>query len=64
MRRVALLVLYAENDPQGQARAAAFRQGLESSGWTIGRNVTVDNVWYIQLGLDQLGHDRIASVGA
>ncbi|MBA3727251.1 MAG: ABC transporter substrate-binding protein [Armatimonadetes bacterium] len=45
MRRVALLVLYAENDPQGQTRAAAFRQGLESAGWTIGRNITVDYVW-------------------
>ena len=45
MRRVALLVLYAENDPQGQARAAAFRQGLESAGWTIGRTITVDYVW-------------------
>jgi putative ABC transport system substrate-binding protein len=45
MRRVALLVLYAENDPQGQARAAAFRQGLESAGWTLGRTVTVDYVW-------------------
>jgi putative ABC transport system substrate-binding protein len=32
-------------DPQGQARAAAFRQGLESAGWTIGRTITVDYVW-------------------
>jgi putative ABC transport system substrate-binding protein len=45
MRRVALLVLYAESDPQGQTRAAAFRKGLESAGWTIGRNITVDYVW-------------------
>jgi putative ABC transport system substrate-binding protein len=45
MRRVALLVLYAENDPQGQARAVAFRQGLERAGWTIGRTITVDYVW-------------------
>ena len=33
-RRVAVLMLYAENDSQGQARAAAFRLGLESAGWT------------------------------
>jgi putative ABC transport system substrate-binding protein len=45
MRRVALLVLYAENDPEGQARAAAFRQGLESAGWVIGRTIAVDYVW-------------------
>lgn len=62
MRRVALLVLYAENDPQGQARAAAFRQGLESAGWTIGRTRLC--LGYIQPGLDELGHGRIASVGA
>jgi putative ABC transport system substrate-binding protein len=45
MRRVALLVLYAENDPEGQARAAAFREGLESAGWVIGRTIAVDYVW-------------------
>jgi putative ABC transport system substrate-binding protein len=25
-------------DPAGQARVAAFAQGLQQSGWTIGRN--------------------------
>jgi putative tryptophan/tyrosine transport system substrate-binding protein len=45
IRRVAILMLYAENDPQGQARAAAFRQGLESAGWTLGRSVMVDYLW-------------------
>jgi ABC-type uncharacterized transport system substrate-binding protein len=44
-RRVAVLMLYAENDPQGQARAAAFRLGLESAGWTPGRTITVDYLW-------------------
>ena len=44
-RRVAILMLYAENDPQGQARAAAFKLGLESAGWTPGRNITVDYIW-------------------
>jgi putative ABC transport system substrate-binding protein len=44
-RRVAILMLYAENDPQGQARAAAFRLGLENAGWTPGRNITVDYLW-------------------
>src|SRR5262245_12045742 len=45
LRRVAVLMLYAENDPQGQARATAFRQGFESAGWVAGRNVAVDYVW-------------------
>ncbi len=46
-RRVAVLMLYAENDPQGQARATAFRQGLESAGWVPGRNITLDYFWGI-----------------
>ena len=45
MRRVAVLMLYAESDPQGQVRAAAFRQGLESAGWVAGRNIAVDYLW-------------------
>jgi putative ABC transport system substrate-binding protein len=44
-RRVVVLMLYAESDPQGQARAASFRQGLESAGWVPGRNIAVDYLW-------------------
>jgi putative ABC transport system substrate-binding protein len=45
MRSVALLMLYAEDDQKGQARAAAFRVGLESAGWKLGRTITVDYLW-------------------
>src|SRR5262249_35442065 len=31
-----------ENDPEGQARDAAFLQGLQQLGWTDGRNVRID----------------------
>ena len=55
MRRVAVLMLYAESDPQGQARAAAFRQGLESAGWVAGRNVAVDYLWGV-FGPDWISH--------
>src|SRR5262249_36670908 len=34
MRRIAVLMNNAEDDPEGQARAAAFRQGLQALGWT------------------------------
>jgi putative ABC transport system substrate-binding protein len=31
MRRIGVLMLYPESDPQGQLRATAFRQGLEKA---------------------------------
>jgi ABC-type uncharacterized transport system substrate-binding protein len=34
-----------ENDPEGQARIAAFLQGLQQMGWTDGRNVRIDTRW-------------------
>jgi ABC-type uncharacterized transport system substrate-binding protein len=45
MRRVGVLMLYGEKDPEGQLRAAAFRQGLEKRGWTIGRDLQIDYLW-------------------
>jgi hypothetical protein len=45
MRRIGVLMLYPESDPQGQLRATAFRQGLEKLDWTVGRNVQIDFQW-------------------
>ena len=39
LRLVALVMQYVESDPQGQLRAAAFRDGLEKAGWVAGRNI-------------------------
>jgi putative ABC transport system substrate-binding protein len=36
---------YAENDPEGQARVAAFREGLQRLGWAEGRNLRIDARW-------------------
>jgi putative ABC transport system substrate-binding protein len=35
----------AVDDPQDQARLAAFAQGLQELGWTIGRNLRIDYRW-------------------
>jgi putative ABC transport system substrate-binding protein len=35
----------AADDPEGQARLAAFLQGLQEFGWTVGRNVQIDTRW-------------------
>jgi putative ABC transport system substrate-binding protein len=42
VRRIGMLIGYTENDPETQARLAAFRQGLDHLGWTEGRNVRID----------------------
>src|SRR5713226_4168932 len=36
---------YSENDPEAQARIAAFLQGLAESGWAVGRDVQIDYRW-------------------
>jgi putative tryptophan/tyrosine transport system substrate-binding protein len=45
MRRIGVLMLYPESDPEGQLRATSFRQGLEKLGWIAGRNVQIDFQW-------------------
>ena len=42
MRRVGVLMTTAAGDPEGQARIAAFLQGLQPLGWTVGANVQID----------------------
>jgi putative ABC transport system substrate-binding protein len=44
-RRVAALMPYSANDPQAQNRNAAFLQGLQQLGWTVGQNVQIDYRW-------------------
>jgi putative ABC transport system substrate-binding protein len=45
MRRIGVLTAYAESDPEGQSRVAAFRQGLQKLGWAEGGNVRIDTRW-------------------
>src|SRR6201984_1020857 len=45
MRRIGVLMAYAESDSEGQAFVAAFREGLQKLGWTDGRNVRIDTRW-------------------
>ena len=45
LRRVGVLMPYAANDPQVQTRNAAFLQGLQQLGWTVGNNVQIDYRW-------------------
>jgi len=42
MRRVGVLMGYAETDVAAQAQVAAFRQELQKLGWDEGRNIRID----------------------
>src|SRR5262245_47637904 len=39
---IGMLIGYAEDDPETQARLAAFREGLGQLGWIEGHNVRID----------------------
>ena len=45
LRRIGVLMNTAADDPEGQARIAAFLNGLQQLGWTDGRNVRIDIRW-------------------
>jgi putative ABC transport system substrate-binding protein len=42
MRRIGVLVNYAEDDTEAQSVLTAFQQRLVALGWTVGRNIEID----------------------
>ena len=45
MRRIGVLMPLAADDAIAQARNAAFLQGLQQLGWTIGQNIQIEYRW-------------------
>src|SRR3974390_139264 len=45
MRRIGVLMPFAKDNPEGQARNAAFLQELGKLGWTQGRNLQIEYRW-------------------
>jgi putative tryptophan/tyrosine transport system substrate-binding protein len=45
VRRIGVLMHTSAGEPETQARLAAFLQGLQEAGWSVGRNVQVETRW-------------------
>src|SRR5436309_15831133 len=45
MRRIGVLMDFAENNSRAHAHMAAFRDGLQKVGWMEGRNIRIDTRW-------------------
>ena len=45
VRRIGVLSNVPADDPEIQARMAAFHQGLQETGWIVGRTVRIDYRW-------------------
>jgi putative ABC transport system substrate-binding protein len=58
MRRIGVLMLGGETDPDQRGRVAAFREAFAKLGWAEGRNVRID------LRFAAVDHERIRSYSA
>jgi len=54
LRRIGVLMGYAESDPDAQANVAAFREALQKLGWAEGRNIRIDIRWPIPADLESM----------
>jgi putative ABC transport system substrate-binding protein len=54
MRRLSVLMSFAENDPEGQARLGALSRGLRDLGWTEGLNLRIEPRWIAGGGIDRI----------
>jgi ABC-type uncharacterized transport system substrate-binding protein len=45
VRRIGVLMGFADGDSEGQAYVAAFREGLQKLGWAENRNMRIDTRW-------------------
>jgi ABC-type uncharacterized transport system substrate-binding protein len=54
LRRIGVLMGYAETDPDAQANIAAFRESLLKLGWAEGRNTRIDIRWPIPADVESM----------
>src|ERR1700674_300715 len=49
MRRIGVLTVINEDDPEGQAQMGLFTRALQDLGWTEGRNLQMDVRWAVEV---------------
>jgi ABC-type uncharacterized transport system substrate-binding protein len=54
MRRIGVLMGYAESDSDAQTKVAAFQESLQKLGWVEGRNIQIDTRWPIPADLESM----------
>jgi putative ABC transport system substrate-binding protein len=47
VRRIGVLMHSPSNEPEAQARLAAFLQGMRDAGWEVGRNLRIEYRWSV-----------------
>ena len=47
VRRIGVLMHSPSNEPEAQARLAAFLQGMQEAGWEVGRNLSIEYRWSV-----------------
>jgi putative ABC transport system substrate-binding protein len=47
MKRIGVLMFYADSDHEGQKRVTVFREELQRLGWEEGRNMQIEYHWYM-----------------
>ena len=62
VRRIGVIMAFAADDPEGQARLAAFVEGLRQLGWTDGRNVKIKIRWPVRDAARSLSADELIAL--
>jgi len=47
VRRIGVLMHSPSNEPEAQARMAAFLRGMQDAGWEVGRNLRIEYRWSV-----------------
>jgi putative ABC transport system substrate-binding protein len=63
VRHIGVLMHTTPDEPESQVRLAAFLQGLQEAGWSVGRNVRIDTRWTGGNDVARLRREAVELVG-